>query len=184
MPETSSRRKTADGKQQSHGLKTEVISMEETTNTQQTSEQEVQQDIAEPKPSAQEHEADKKPPEKTFTQKELDEIIEKRLKRERASAEEKAGQAQKEISALKTRNICYKLGIKEDCIEDAVTLAERIVNDKTDIEAALSKILEKYPAFGGSAETPKNKTTGVKTETTVETDDTALRKAFGLPSKK
>ncbi len=153
--------------------------MEETTNTQQTSDQEVQLE-----PSAQEHEADKKPSEKTFTQKELDEIIEKRLKRERASAEEKAGQAQKEISALKTRNICYKLGIKEDCIEDAVTLAERIVNDKTDIETALSKILEKYPAFGGSAEAPKNKTTGVKTETTVETDDTALRKAFGLPSKK
>ncbi len=128
---------------------------------------------------------EEKTPEKIFTQKELDEIIEKRLKRERASAEEKAGQAQKEISALKTRNICYKLGIKEDCIEDAVTLAERIVNDKTDMEAALSKVLGKYPAFGSTAEkAPKVTTTGVKTETTEETDDSALRKAFGLPAKK
>ena len=121
-------------------------------------------------------------PEKTFTQAELDAIVERRLKRERTSAEEKADKALKRISELETKNACYKLGIKEDCIEDAVALAEKLVNDKTDISAALSKVLEKYPVF--KADKSKPAATGVHTETTKETDDSALRKAFGLPPKK
>ena len=121
-------------------------------------------------------------PEKTFTQAELDAIVEKRLKRERTSAEEKADKALKRISELETKNACYKLGIKEDCIEDAVALAEKLVNDKTDISAALGKVLEKYPVF--KADKSKPAATGVHTETTKETDDSALRKAFGLPPKK
>ena len=121
-------------------------------------------------------------PEKTFTQAELDAIVERRLKRERTSAEEKADKALKRISELETRNACYKLGIKEDCIEDAVALAEKLVNDKTDISAALSKVLEKYPVF--KADKSKPAATGVHTETTKEMDDSALRKAFGLPPKK
>ena len=121
-------------------------------------------------------------PEKTFTQAELDAIVERRLKRERTSAEEKADKALKRISELETKNVCYKLGIKEDCIEDAVALAEKLVNDKTDISAALSKVLEKYPVF--KADKSKPAATGVHTETTKETDDSALRKAFGLPPKK
>ena len=157
------------------------------TQTEETASQE--QTETTPKPT--EKPADKpkdKPtdteakPEKTFTQAELDAIVERRLKRERTSAEEKADKALKLISELKTKNACYKLGIKEDCIEDAVALAEKLVNDKTDISAALSKVLEKYPVF--KADKSKPTATGVHTETTKETDDSALRKAFGLPPKK
>ena len=157
------------------------------TQTEETTPQE--QTETTPKPT--EKPADKpkdKPtetevkPEKTFTQAELDAIVERRLKRERTSAEEKADKALKLISELKTKNACYKLGIKEDCIEDAVALAEKLVNDKTDICAALSKVLEKYPVF--KADKSKPAATGVHTETTKETDDSALRKAFGLPPKK
>ena len=157
------------------------------TQTEETTPQE--QTETTPKPT--EKPADKpkdKPtdteakPEKTFTQAEVDRIVENRLKRERTSAEEKADKALKRISELETKNVCYKLGIKEDCIEDAVALAEKLVNDKTDISAALSKVLEKYPVF--KADKSKPAATGVHTETTKETDDSALRKAFGLPPKK
>ena len=167
--------------------------MENETNTTQT--EATSQDQTETTPEPTEKPADKpkgnsaeKPseteakPEKTFTQAELDAIVERRLKRERTSAEEKADKALKRISELETKNACYKLGVKEDCIEDAVALAEKLVNDKTDISAALSKILEKYPVF--KADKSKPAATGVHTETTKETDDSALRKAFGLPPKK
>ena len=156
------------------------------TQTEETTPQEQTETAPEPtekpadKPKDKPSEPEAKP-EKTFTQAELDAIVERRLKRERTSAEEKADKALKRISELETKNACYKLGIKEDCIEDAVALAEKLVNDKTDISAALSKVLEKYPVF--KADT-KPSATGVHTETTKETDDSALRKAFGLPPKK
>lgn len=157
------------------------------TQTEETTSQEQTETTPEPtekpadKPKDKPSETEAKP-EKTFTQAELDAIVEKRLKRERTSAEEKADKALKRISELETKNACYKLGIKEDCIEDAVALAEKLVNDKTDISAALSKVLEKYPVF--KADKSKPSATGVHTETTKETDDSALRKAFGLPPKK
>ena len=163
--------------------------MENETNTTQTEATSQEQTETTPEPTGKPADKSKdKPaeteakPEKTFTQAELDAIVEKRLKRERTSAEEKADKALKRISELETKNACYKLGIKEDCIEDAVALAEKLVNDKTDISAALSKVLEKYPVF--KADKSKPAATGVHTETTKETDDSALRKAFGLPPKK
>ena len=157
------------------------------TQTEETTSQEQTETTPEPtekptdKPKDKPSEPEAKP-EKTFTQAELDAIVERRLKRERTSAEEKADKALKRISELETKNACYKLCIKEDCIEDAVALAEKFVNDKTDISAALGKVLEKYPVF--KADKSKPAATGVHTETTKETDDSALRKAFGLPPKK
>ena len=153
----------------------ETTPQEQTETTPETTEKPADK----PKDKPSEPEAK---PEKTFTQAELDAIVERRLKRERTSAEEKADKALKRISELETKNVCYKLGIKEDCIEDAVALAEKLVNDKTDISAALSKVLEKYPVF--KADKSKPAATGVHTETTKEMDDSALRKAFGLPPKK
>ena len=154
---------------------------EETTSQEQTETAPKPTEKPADKPKDKPTETEAKP-EKTFTQAELDAIVERRLKRERTSAEEKADKALKRISELETKNACYKLGIKEDCIEDAVALAEKLVNDKTDISAALSKVLEKYPVF--KADKSKPAATGVHTETTHDTDDSALRKAFGLPPKK
>ena len=158
------------------GTQTEETTLQEQT---ETTPEPTEKPADKPKDKPSEPEAK---PEKTFTQAELDAIVERRLKRERTSAEEKADKALKRISELETKNVCYKLGIKEDCIEDAVALAEKLVNDKTDISAALSKVLEKYPVF--KADKSKPAATGVRTETTKETDDSALRKAFGLPPKK
>lgn len=156
----------------------ETTSQEQTETTPEPTEKPADKPKGKPVDKPSETEAK---PEKTFTQAELDAIVERRLKRERTSAEEKADKALKRISELETNNVCYKLGIKEDCIEDAVALAEKLVNDKTDISAALSKVLEKYPVF--KADT-KPAATGVHTGTTKEMDDSALRKAFGLPPKK
>ena len=157
----------------------ETTSQEQTETTPKPTEKPADKPKDKPVEKPSEPEAK---PEKTFTQAELDAIVERRLKRERTSAEEKADKALKRISELETKNACYKLGIKEDCIEDAVALAEKLVNDKTDISAALGKVLEKYPVF--KADKSKPSATGVHTETTKETDDSALRKAFGLPPKK
>ena len=157
----------------------ETTSQEQTETTPEPTEKPADKPKDKPVEKPSEPEAK---PEKTFTQAELDAIVERRLKRERTSAEEKADKALKRISELETKNACYKLGIKEDCIEDAVALAEKLVNDKTDISAALGKVLEKYPVF--KADKSKPAATGVHTETTKETDDSALRKAFGLPPKK
>ena len=158
---------------------TEATSQEQTETTPEPTEKPA--DKPKDKPVEKPSETEAKP-EKTFTQAEVDRIVENRLKRERTSAEEKADKALKRISELETKNACYKLGIKEDCIEDAVALAEKLVNDKTDISAALGKVLEKYPVF--KADKSKPAATGVHTETTKEMDDSALRKAFGLPPKK
>ena len=164
---------------ETNSTQTEATSQEQTETTPEPTEKPA--DKPKDKPVEKPSETEAKP-EKTFTQAELDAIVERRLKRERTSAEEKADKALKRISELETKNVCYKLGIKEDCIEDAVALAEKLVNDKTDISAALSKVLEKYPVF--KADKSKPAATGVHTETTKETDDSALRKAFGLPPKK
>lgn len=125
---------------------------------------------------------EERPAEKTFTQKEMDEIISERLKRERKNSEKANGETEKtarENAALKNSLACYKAGVREDCIEDAVTLAERLMDDKTDFGAALKKVLEKHPSFvsGGL-------TTGVKTENkSYSQSDEKLRAAFGLKPK-
>lgn len=137
----------------------------------------------EDKGAAKSTKTEEKPAEKTFTQKEMDEIISERLKRERKNSEKANGEAEKtakENAALKNSLACYKAGVKEDCIEDAVTLAERLVDDKTDFNAALKKVLEKHPSFvsGGAV------TTGVRTENkSYSQSDEGLRAAFGLKPK-
>ena len=117
--------------------------------------------------------------EKTFTQAEVDKMIEKRLARERSSAETKADKALKEITELKNANACYKAGIKDECIDDAITLAGKLTDDKTDFSTALKKVVEKYPQFKAAASAP-NITTGTKTSNSSDSDDKALRAAFGL----
>lgn len=137
----------------------------------------------EDKNAAKSTEKPAKPAEKTFTQKEMDEIVSERLKRERKNSEKASGEAEKtakENAELKNSLACYKAGVKEDCIEDAVVLAGRLVNDKTDFEAALKKVLEKHPSFvsGGAV------TTGVRTENkSYSQSDEKLRAAFGLKPK-
>lgn len=117
-------------------------------------------------------------PEKTYTEKEVQKRIKDALAAEKKSADDKADEALREITALKNQTACYKAGVREECIEDAITLAAKLTDDKTDFGKALAKVLEKYPQFKAIE---KPVTTGVKTKDSSEGgDDAALRKYFGL----
>lgn len=116
--------------------------------------------------------------EKTFTEKEVQKRIKQALADAQKTADDKAETALREITALKNQTACYKAGVREDCIEDAITLAAKLTDDKTDFGKALGKILEKYPQFK-NAEKPV--TTGTRTQDNTDGgSDAALRKAFGL----
>ncbi|MBP5780329.1 MAG: hypothetical protein J6X34_03730 [Clostridia bacterium] len=121
---------------------------------------------------------DSKSIEKTYTEKEVQKRIKDALAAEKKTADDKAETALREITALKNQTACYKAGVREECIEDAITLASKLTDDKTDFGKALAKVLEKYPQFK-NAEKPV--TTGTKTKDNTDGgSDAALRKAFGL----
>ncbi len=130
--------------------------------------------------------------EKTFTQKELDDIVKQRLDRAKKdmpskdelkafrewrdsqkTAEEKAAEqlaevaaardsAEREKSRLEIKVSCLAKGVPADAADDVIALAERFIDDDTTIEKAVEKVLEKYPSFRSAAKAP-GITTGVKT---------------------
>lgn len=130
--------------------------------------------------------------EKTFTQKELDDIVKQRLDRAKKdmpskdelkafrewrdsqkTAEEKAAEklaevnaakdaAEREKSRLEIKVSCLAKGVPADAADDVIALAERFIDDDTTIEKAVEKVLEKYPSFRSATKVP-GITTGVKT---------------------
>lgn len=100
---------------------------------------------------------------KTFTQAELDEAIKLRLKRERDKAK-KAEQAEKDkqdnknsddkskatddkVSALEAKLLCFEHDVSKDSVSDVVALAKAYVDEDTDFEEAIEKVIKKYPQF-------------------------------------
>ncbi len=67
------------------------------------------------------------------------------------SAENAPDEKDQEILRLKTQIAAMQLGIKPDCIEDAVAVAESYVRNgsQQDINAALSAVVKKYPDMKG-----------------------------------
>ena len=130
--------------------------------------------------------------EKTFTQKELDDIVEQRLDRAKKdmpskdelkafrewkdsqkTAEQKAAEqlaevtaardtAEREKSRLEIKVSCLAKGVDVEAVDDVIALAERFIDDDTTIEKAVEKVLEKYPSFRSAVKVP-GITTGVKT---------------------
>ena len=130
--------------------------------------------------------------EKTFTQKELDDIVKQRLDRAKKdmpskselaefrewkdsqkTAEQKAAEqlaevaaakdaAEREKSRLEIKVSCLAKGVSADAADDVIALAERFIDDDTTIEKAVEKVLEKYPSFRSAVKVP-GITTGVKT---------------------
>ena len=130
--------------------------------------------------------------EKTFTQKELDDIVKQRLDRAKKdmpskselaefrewkdsqkTAEQKAAEqlaevaaardsAEREKSRLEIKVSCLAKGVPADAADDVIALAERFIDDDTTIEKAVEKVLEKYPSFRSASKAP-GITTGVKT---------------------
>ena len=96
--------------------------------------------------------------EKLFTQKELDEAIKERLKRERKKNSkpqtkvtennvETQKNANDKLQALEAKLLCYEAGVAKNCVVDVVALAKAYMNDDTDFEDAIDQVLAKYPQF-------------------------------------
>ena len=130
--------------------------------------------------------------EKTFTQKELDEIVKQRVDRAKKdmpskdelkafrewkdsqkTAEQKAAEqlaevaaardtAEREKSRLEIKVSCLSKGVDVNAVDDVIALAERFIDDDTTIEKAVEKVLEKYPSLRSAVKAP-GITTGVKT---------------------
>lgn len=126
--------------------------------------------------------------EKTFTQKELDDIVKQRLSRatkdmpskdelkafrawqdsqktaEQLSAEKITAaengkaEAEKRAEAAEARCTAYSKGVNPEAVEDVIVLAMAKVNDSTNIEQAIDEVIKKHPSFCGSS---KPITTGV-----------------------
>ena len=117
--------------------------------------------------------------EKTFTQKELDDIVRNRLERAKKdipskeelqafrewqdgqkadsqnAAEELAAAnfaketAEKDRRALEIRVACLSKGVSPEFADDVIALAERYADENTPIESAVDSVIAKYPAFCG-----------------------------------
>lgn len=128
--------------------------------------------------------------EKTFTQKELDDIVKQRLERAKkdmpskdelkafkewqdsqktaeqlsqekiTAAENGRTEAVKRAEAAEARCTAYSKGVKSEAVDDVIALAMAKVSDSKTIEQAIDEVVTKYPSFCGTAQT-KGITTGV-----------------------
>lgn len=78
--------------------------------------------------------------EKKFTQADMNEIIRKRLERERKKAEKK-------LKMLDLKVLCYNHDIAKDYSEEAIALARLYTDKNTDMDKALEKVIKKFPMF-------------------------------------
>lgn len=115
--------------------------------------------------------------EKTFTQKELDDIVKQRLDRAKKdmpskeelkafkewkdsqkTAEQKAlddlaaansakEAAEKDKQALEIKVSCLSKGVAPEYVDDVIALAAKYVDDNTTIDKAVDSVIEKYPVF-------------------------------------
>lgn len=129
--------------------------------------------------------------EKTFTQKELDDIVKQRLDRAKkdmpskeemdafhkwqdsrktaeqlsqekiTAAENGRTEAVKRAEAAEARCTAYSKGVKAEAVDDVIALAMAKVSDSKTIEQAIDEVVTKYPSFCGAAETKSSITTGV-----------------------
>lgn len=107
-----------------------------------------------------------------FTQADIDKAIEKRLARERRKWERKkpsdkkdekndgddAGdddavkQAEARAEKAELKVLCFEHDIEKDCVDDVIALAHSYIDDDTDMEDAIEKVVKKYPHFTKSSE--------------------------------
>ncbi|MCY8345039.1 hypothetical protein MOC74_06085 [Bacillus haynesii] len=60
-----------------------------------------------------------------------------------------------ENESLKAQIAAMGAGVQADAVQDVVTLAKPLVSDEVDMNAAIVKVLEKYPHFKGEAPEPE-----------------------------
>ena len=125
---------------------------------------------------------------KTYTQEEIDKMIETRVNRERKKImndeeykkyeawkesqktdEEKKNEAltnaenariaaEERANSLEAKVTCLSKGVTANSVDDVVILAKAMVTDEVTIEQAIDKVLEKYPSFKGEAKQQEEET--------------------------
>lgn len=60
--------------------------------------------------------------------------------------------ASEENASLKAQISAMKAGVKAESVEDVVILAQRLVTDEVDMDAAIKQVVERYPQFGAGQE--------------------------------
>lgn len=86
------------------------------------------------------------------------------------------------IADLQAQLAAAHLGVPADNTADVIVLAKGLLNDQTDISAAISQVLTKYPQFKGGDDLAGSKpsfVTETKAAATTTTDE-AFLKALGL----
>ena len=95
-----------------------------------------------------------------------------------------------EILRLKTQIAAMSLGVKPDCMDDAVAIAESYVKSgkNEDINSALSAVVKKYPDMkadvGDSKKQGGFKVGAGSSDKDEKPDDSRLANAFGIRKKK
>ena len=95
-----------------------------------------------------------------------------------------------EILRLKTQIAAMQLGVKPDCMEDAVAIAESYVKagKNDDINSALTAVIKKYPDMKSDGSDSKKqggfKVGAGSSEKEENADSSRLASAFGLRKKK
>lgn len=125
--------------------------------------------------------------EKTFTQADVDKLIQERVARERknqlskeelkayqewkesqkteeekknealSNAEKARLAAEERATALEAKVTCLSKGVNTTSVDDVVILAKAMVTEKVTIEQAIDKVLEKYPSFKGEQQQEEQK---------------------------
>ncbi|ASB95821.1 phage protein [Streptococcus equi subsp. equi] len=88
------------------------------------------------------------------------------------------------IASLQAQLAAAQMGVPAENTSDVITLANSLVHDKTDINAAITTVLEKYPHFkGGDADVADKPNFVTQTQSQTETTEDAFFKALGLTIK-
>ncbi len=127
--------------------------------------------------------------EKTFTQKELDDIVKQRLDRatkgqpskeelaafrawqdsqktaeekhadELKTAQDKQTAAEQRAADLEAKLAAMSKGVSAAAVDDVIALAKGRVSEDVSLDKAIDEVLKKYPQFATGAEAPKAKIT-------------------------
>jgi len=125
--------------------------------------------------------------EKTFTQADVDKLIQDRVAREKkgqlskeelkayndwkesqkteeqkknealTNAEKARIAAEEKATALEAKVTCLSKGVNTSSVDDVVILAKAMVTEEVNIEQAIDKVLEKYPSFKGEQQQEEQK---------------------------
>lgn len=136
--------------------------------------------------------------EKTFTQTDVDKLIQDRVAREKknqvskeelkayqdwkesqkteeekksealTNAEKAKQVAEERANSLEAKVTCLSKGVTSNSVDDVVILAKAMVTEEVTIEQAIDKVLEKYPSFKGEQQ-EENQNKGFKIGAGAET---------------